>query len=107
MMFASLSTWRLDESIQDDDAYHAFVRDVLRQTLPSVRSLGILDAVIVRTARDMIVALTLYDSQAAADAAWAEASGSMRGLYESKMEFVSRLSGPADDMPQLTENGNA
>jgi hypothetical protein len=31
----------------------------------------------------------------------------MRGLYEPKMHFVSRLAGPADDMPQLTEDGRA
>jgi len=106
-MYASLSTWRLDESIQHDAVYHAFVRDVLRKTLPTMRDIGILDSMIVRTASDTIVSITLYESEEAADAAWHEAAGPMRGLYEPKMHFVSRIAGPADDMPQLTEDGRA
>jgi hypothetical protein len=106
-MYASLSTWQLDEAIQDDATYHAFVRDVLRRTLPTMRDIGILDSMIVRTAPDTIVSVTVYESEDAAKAAWIEASGPMRRLYEARLTFVSRLIGPADDMPQLTDAGRA
>lgn len=103
-MFASLSTWRLDDSIQDDAAYHTFVREVFRKTLPTMREIGILDSMVVRTAPDTIVSITVYESQEAADAAWHAATGSMRSLYAPRMQLVSRLSGPAADIPQFTED---
>ena len=98
-MYASLSTWHLDDSIQDDSAYEGFVRDILRKTLPTARDIGILDAVVVRTAPDTIVAVSLYDTEDAADAAWQQTVGSMQNLYDSKMTLVSRTTGRADDMP--------
>jgi hypothetical protein len=98
-MYASLSTWQLDDSIQEDSAYEAFVRDVLRKTLPTARDIGILDAVIVRTASDTIVAVSLYDSEDEADAAGQQTVDTFPELYDSKMKLVSRATGRADDMP--------
>lgn len=101
-MYASVSTWRLDESIQGDPAYSEFVGSVLLRTLPMARDIGILDALVIRTRADRIVAVTVYDDEAAAEAAWVQASGPMRDLYAGKISLIDRVAGPADDMPQLT-----
>ena len=101
-MYASVSTWLLDESIQSESAYTKFVGGVLLQTLPTARELGILDAFVIRVGVDRIVAVTVYDSEDAAEASWQQANGPMRDLYGSKIELIDRIAGPADDMPQLT-----
>jgi hypothetical protein len=101
-MHASGSTWRLDESLKSEHAGENPAGGVLTQTLPVAREIGILDALIIRTATDRIVAVTVYDSQESADAAWAQASGPMSDLYASKLYLVDRVTGPARDMPELT-----
>jgi hypothetical protein len=101
-MYASLSTWQLDESIQGEPAYAEFVGSVLLRELPTARDIGLLDALVIRTGADRIVAVTLYETEDAAEAGWSQAFGPMRELYASKISFIERVAGPADDMPQIT-----
>ena len=101
-MYASVSTWRLDASIQEASAYASFVRGVLLLTLPTARDLGILDALVIRTAVDTIVAVTVYDTEVAAAEAWRRVTGPMSDLYGDLISLVARVAGPASDMPQLT-----
>ena len=101
-MYASLSTWQLDESIQGDPAYAEFVGSVLLRELPTARDIGLLDALVIRTRADRIVVLTVYETEDAAEAGWAQAFEPMRDLYAGKIALIERVAGQADDMPQLT-----
>ena len=105
MMYASISTWHLDESIQDEAAYEHFVGSVLNKSLPAARELGILDALLVRVADDTFVAVTIFDSAETAEAVWQHAIGPQSGLYNEKITFVSRVAGRADDIPEFTHSG--
>ena len=104
-MYASISTWHLDESIRDEAAYEEFVGSVLNKALPASRELGILDALLVPVADDTFVAVTIFDSAETAEAVWQEAIGPQSGLYNEKITLVSRVTGHAVDMPELTRSG--
>jgi hypothetical protein len=104
-MYASISTWHLDESIRDEAAYEDFVGSVLNKALPTSRELGILDALLVRVADDTFVAVTVFDSAEAADAVWQQAIGPQSILYSEKITLVNRVTGHAVDMPELTVGG--
>jgi hypothetical protein len=105
MMYASISTWHLDESLRDEAAYEDFVGSVLNKALPVSRKLGILDALLVRVAEDTFVAVTVFDSAEAAEAVWQEATGPQSTLYNERITLVDRVTGRAVDMPELTDGG--
>jgi hypothetical protein len=73
-MYANVSTWQLDPPIQGDDEYGRFIWGLLSQTLPLVRTLGLIDALIVRAGTDMIMAINLYEEANDAESAWIRTS---------------------------------
>ena len=99
-MYATVITWRLRESVRDEDAYDAFLREMVSRNIDFARRVGMLDALLMHVEPDMMIGIAVYESAEEA----AEASSiarDMRITYEDSVEFVDRVGGPMNDMPSL------
>jgi hypothetical protein len=99
-MYATVITWRLHESIRDEDAYDAFLREMVGRNIDFARRVGMLDALMMHVEPDTMIGIAVYESAEEAAAA-APIASDMKVTYESALEFVDRVGGPMNDMPSL------
>ena len=100
-MYASVTSWRLHESLWSEQAYTAFLKQVMEQQLALALEIGLLDAIIIRSSEDQITSVGLYESEAAATAAMERSTTVYNEQYTAVLELLDRQSGRADDIPRL------
>ena len=99
-MYATVTTWLLNESVRDTDAYDAFLREMVRRNIELARRVGMLDALMMRVEPDTLVGIAVYET--AEDAAAAGPIARKAGTsFGDALEFVDRVGGPMNDMPTL------
>jgi hypothetical protein len=101
-LYATVSTWRLAESIRDPEAYEAFLRDLIEANIDIARDVGMLDAMMIRSGTDTMIAVAVYETEAEAIAAGPIARERVGTRYDHQVELISRYAGPCQDMPALT-----
>lgn len=101
-MYARISYTRLDPSIQDPDAFVAYLAEFADQVMAMLSRLGLLDVLLVRISDDMLMSLRLFEDPAAFDAAMREAWQSVSpDLMTGKVEILEQFRGRAFDATQL------
>ena len=101
-MYARISYTRLDPSIQDPDAFTAYLAEFADQVMAMLSRLGLLDVLLVRISDDTLVSLRLFEDPAAFDAAMQEAWQTISpDLTAGKVEILEQFRGRAFDAAQL------
>jgi hypothetical protein len=101
-MYARISFTRLDQSIQDPDAFMSYLSGFADEVMAMLSRLGLLDVLLVRISDDTLMSLRLFEDPAAFDAAMQEAWQSVSpDLMTGKVEIVEQFRGRAFDAAQL------
>ena len=100
-MLASVTRWRISETVRDDAAFRGLMQSSLRRHVSILRDLGLLDIIVVRVAEDVFLAVTIYEEEAEGQAGWAASQVAFREDLMGNFELISRVAGPAYDLPQL------
>ena len=103
-MLASVSRWRIDESVRDDAAFFELMQTSLRKHVSILRDLGLLDIMVVRVAEDVLLAVTIYENDAEGQEAWKASQIAFRDDLAGKLEVIDRIAGPAFDLPHLLDD---
>jgi hypothetical protein len=99
-MYATVTTWRLHESVRHGDAYDSFLRQMVGRNIELARRVGMLDALMMRVEPDTLVGIAVYESEE--DAAAAGPIAREAGVsFGDALEFIDRVGGPMTDMPSL------
>lgn len=99
VMYANVATWHLHPSIHGSEAFSAFVRQALDESLPFLRELGLLDAMGIRVAQDTLLVLRLFHDPSAFAALYSEeAMAAGQDLMAGKVELISQFTGRALDV---------
>lgn len=101
-MYATVSTWRLHESVRSPDAYETFLREMIDSNIDLAREVGMIDAMMIRTGADTMIGVAVYETREEAEAAGPIARGRVGDKYADRLELISRVAGPARDMPDLS-----
>jgi hypothetical protein len=99
-MFATVTTWRLDESLRETRAYEGFVRDLVRRNIGIARQAGMIDSIMINVEPDLLIGVGVYETEEEAEAA-APLAKRAAAMQADKLEFISRVMGRMDDMPSL------
>ena len=102
-MLASVSQWRLAETIREPGTFREFIQSTLGKHVAILRDHGLLDIVVVRIADDVMLAVTIYEDEAEGQAGWTASQIAFRDDLHGKLEFIERSAGPAFDLPQLLD----
>lgn len=105
-MLASVTRWHIAESVRDAAAFVDYIQPVLRKHLTILRKHGLLDILMIRTAEDMLIAVALYEDDAEGQEAWVASQIAFRDDLLGKLDLVSRVTGPAFELPQLLDDGD-
>lgn len=112
-MHANITTWlitdiaRKSESFQDflqrwqPGSYQQFFRDAAPRVVPILRSHGMICSYAIRTSPEMVTIVSVFETEAGAEAAWHEISGRLHEVMEGTLEFLERSCGPVEDLFQL------
>ena len=100
-MLASVTRWRINESVREATAFHELLHTSLGKHVAILRDLGLLDIIVVRIADDVLLAVTIYEDEVEGQAGGAASQVAFRDDLLGKMELISRVAGPAFDLPQL------
>jgi hypothetical protein len=100
-MLASVTRWRISETISEDAAFRDFMQSSLGKHVSILRNLGLLDILAVRVSDDILLAVTIYEDEAEGQAGWAASQIAFHDDLLGKLELISRITGPAFDLPQL------
>lgn len=105
-MLASVSRWRIDETVRDEAAFRGFLQSSLGKHVAILRDLGLLDIVVVRVADDVMLAVTIYEDEAEGQTGWTASQIAFRDDLNGKLELINRIAGPAFDLPQLLDDAS-
>src|SRR5687767_599747 len=100
-MLASVSRWRLAETIREPGAFPDFLQTSLGKHVAILRDHGLLDVVVVRISDDVMLAVTIYEDEAEGQAGWTASQIAFRDDLRGNVELIGRVAGPAFDLPRL------
>ena len=105
-MYATVSTWRLHESIRSTESLDQFVREFLTSGINLARRAGALDVLMIELEPDRLMAVTLFETLGEAT----EANGTLQHFvaecYSDRLTTLSRVTGRAYDPCQLHGAGD-
>jgi hypothetical protein len=100
-MFATVTTWRLHESVRGADAYDAFVRKMVNRNIELARRVGLMDSLMIRVEPELLIGIGVYETEEDAVSAGPIAREAVGAFDAGKLEYLSREAGPMSDMPSL------
>ena len=103
-MLASVTRWRISESVRDDATFRELLHTSLGNHVAILREHGLLDIIVVRIAEDVLLAVTIYEDDAEGQDAWVASQIAFRDDLLGKLELINRVAGPAFDLPQLLDD---
>ncbi len=104
-MLASVSRWRIAETVRDETTFRDFIRTSLGKHVAILRDLGLLDILVVRISDDVMLAVTIYENDSEGQTGWTASQIAFRDDLSGKLELIGRVAGPAFDLPQLLDDG--
>lgn len=103
-MLASVSRWRLADTIREPAAFRKFLQSSLGKHVAILRDFGLLDILVVRISDDVVLAVTIYEDDVEGQAGWTASQIAFRDDLHGKLELIGRVAGPAFDLPQLLDD---
>ena len=91
-MHARISTW----NVRPED-YEPVSREVAPHTAELKRQPGYVSGYEVRPTPDRFLTITIWESEAQMEAAFARVMPALSGIMEGRVELVDRVVGPAED----------
>jgi hypothetical protein len=102
-MFATVTTWRLAESVQLPDAQDRFLREMTAGAIGIVRDRGVLDVVIVEVEPDLLIVVSSYETLEDAQASGPPLLRYITERFSDRIELISRSIGPAFEPSQFVD----
>jgi hypothetical protein len=106
-MNATLATWWVSPEMRSDGDLERFIAEGYRRFEPKIRSLGLIDGMVIRYADDELVVLNLYADPIEGESAYAEAMTMVAEYAAGYMERIATQTGQAFDLPQLLARPSA
>ena len=103
-MHANIITWQIDPSIRDPETYHAYVRSVFDAAVRILWPLGLIDLYVIRTERETMCTIAVYESAEAAAAGLRQIGRSLRGVLSNGITVREIANGPATHFPWFGED---
>ena len=100
-MQASITNWRIAEAYRAEEGIPSVLLEPLRQHQDTFRRLGLLDITLIRSSRETITVVTMYDDDLDREATLAEQNRTFGPTLEGKLELISREYGPAYDTTDM------
>ena len=96
-MYATVTTWHLPDSLRDREARDRFVRSLVLAGIEKARQAGVIDVIMIEVEPDQLVAVSVFETLADADAAAPMARQFLAERYDDTLALVSRVTGRAYD----------
>ena len=100
-MQATISTWRIADAYQGDEDIPAMLRELIRENQADFRRLGLLDIMLIRSARETVTVVNVYEDDLDREAMQVETMRALGPALAGKPELLSREFGPAYDTADL------
>ena len=100
-MQATITTWRIGDAYQEGDDLVAALREVVRQHQATFRRLGLLDIMLIRSSRETMTVVNIYEDDLDRDAMQAETMRALGPVLAGKLELIEREFGPAWDSSDI------
>jgi hypothetical protein len=100
-MHATVSTWRIHESISTTVERDDLVRDLLANGIEIVRRAGVLDVMMIEVDPDLLMIVSVFETLEEANAAGELTPQFVADNYSGKLELVNRVTDRAYDPPRI------
>ena len=100
-MQATITTWRIGDAYQEDDGIVTALREVVQEHQTTFRRLGLLDIMLIRSSRETMTVVNVYEDDLDREAMLAEQNRTLGPALEGKLELISREYGPAWDTSDI------
>ena len=100
-MQATVTTWRIGEAHQGDDDIPSALREIVRQHQATLRRLGLLDIMLIRSSRETVTVVNVYEDDIDREAMQAETMRALGPALAGKLELIGREFGRAYDTTDI------
>jgi hypothetical protein len=100
-MQATVTTWRIGEGYQDGDDLVTALREVVRQQQATFRRLGLLDIMLIRSSRETMTVVNMYEDDLDREAMQVETMRALGPVLAGKLELIDREFGLAWDTTDI------
>lgn len=100
-MQATITTWRIADAYQGDDDIPTMLREIVRENQATFRRLGLLDIMLIRSSRETVTVVNVYEDDLDRDAMLAEQNRTLGPVLAGKLELIGREFGPAWDTSDI------
>jgi hypothetical protein len=100
-MQATVTTWRIADAYQGDDDIPAALREVVRQNQAVFRRLGLLDIMLIRTSRETMTVVNVYEDDIDREAMQTESMRALGPVLAGRLELLEREFGRAYDTADI------
>jgi hypothetical protein len=104
-MQATITTWRIADAYQGNDDVVAVLREIVRQHQMAFRQLGLLDIMLIRSSRETMTVVNVYQDTLDREAMLAEQNRTLGPVLAGKLELIEREYGPAWDAADILGEG--
>ena len=99
-MQATITTWRIGDGYQDGEDLVSAPRDVVQQQA-TFRRLGLLDIMLIRSFRETMTVVNMYEDALDRDAMQVETMRTLGPALAGKLELIERKFAPAWDTSDI------